>query len=350
MRGVDRFRWVLWRVVAGGLVAHVVFPWVFLLLGSRVGALGTAVGLLMPVLAYMLLRRGRLEAAFSVACVDITASAVLGTMFAGEGSGFLFYMMIPLVLAAFYPMRSWLVRWGWVAGLGIVYLALESVWLPRVGLMGWSVRTVRLLHGFNVMVVSTSVFVMAFLSAAVVGRTERELGEALRQMEGLALQDGLTGLPNRRATEEALDREAARGRRSGVPYCVVMADIDRFKSINDEYGHAVGDEVLRAVAGVLRDNVREQDVVGRWGGEEFLMVLPETGLERAAIAVERLRAQVERHAVRCLGRPVQVTMTFGVVSAGVECSCWQAVEAADRAMYDGKASGRNCVVVRPAEA
>lgn len=344
VRSSDRFRWVLWRVVVGGFVAHAAFAVVFALLGDAVVAGATAAALVMPAAAFGLLRWGRVEAAFSVACVDVVASAVLGTMFAGEGSGFLLYLLVPLLLAALHPRRSFVARWGWIAVLAAAYVVFELLWPATAALAEWSPGVVHLLHVFNAFVVSGAVVVMAVLSAAAVSRAERGLTEALGRMEGLALQDGLTGLLNRRAMERVLGREAARSGRSGRPYCVVMGDIDRFKGINDRYGHAFGDEVLRLVADCLRGGVRGQDLVGRWGGEEFLMVLPETGMEGASRLAERLRVEVEKLAVTRKGEAVGLSMTFGLASSAEGGSPEEIVVAADEAMYEGKSLGRNRVV------
>ncbi|MEJ2288122.1 MAG: GGDEF domain-containing protein [Deinococcales bacterium] len=338
-------------MVASGFAAHATFAVVFALLRDPVMAWATAAGLAMPTLAYLLLRRGSANAAFATACVDIALSAVLGTLFAGEASGFLFYVMVPLVLVALHPGRASLSRWAWVGLLGTVYVGFELLWPPMAGLARWPAHTIHLLHVFNVLVVSGAMVAMALLSAFTVTRAEHALVEALQRMESLALRDGLTDLLNRRAMEEALRRETGRSRRTGRGYSVLMADVDRFKKINDRYGHAFGDEVLRAVAARLRSGLREHDLVGRWGGEEFLMVLPETGIAGGARAAEKLRRVVEAKPVGMDGQSVQVTVTIGVASSDEGDAPADVVEAADAAMYDGKASGRNRVVAnRPRKA
>lgn len=339
-------------MVAGGFAAHAAFAVGFAVLGDRGVAAATAAALVLPAAAFLLMRARRAEAAFAVACTDITASAVLGTMFAGEASGFLLYLVVPLLLAALHARRSWLARWGWIALIAAAYVAFEVLWPSGAALAGWSSGVVHLLHVVNVLVVSGTVVVLAWLSAVAVSRAEQDLTKALRSMEDLALQDGLTGLLNRRAMERVLVREAARSARSGRPYCVVMADIDRFKGINDRFGHAFGDEVLRAVAGALGGGVRGQDLVGRWGGEEFLALLPETEAAGAAALTERLRVMVESLTTGVEGKRVRVTMTFGVAGSGGGGSYEEVVRAADAALYEGKDAGRNRVVTaaQPGEA
>lgn len=345
VRSVDRFRWILWRVVAGGFAAHAVFALVFAALGMPVAAGVTALGLVMPALAFELVRRGHTQTAFAAICLDITIFAVAGTILGGETSGFLFYVMVPLVLAALHPNRSTLHRWAWAAVLASTYGAFELLWPWHLGLAGWDPGAIHVLHVFNVLIVSGAMVATALLSAFAVTRAEGALTTALRDMERLAMRDALTALPNRRATEEALAREAGRCRRSGHAYSVLMGDIDCFKDINDRYGHAFGDEVLRSVAATLRSCVRDHDLVGRWGGEEFLLILPDTGPAEAAHVAEKLRRAVERQETGHEGHATKVTITLGIAGSEEGSTPETLIEVADSAMYRGKAAGRNRVVV-----
>jgi two-component system, cell cycle response regulator len=163
----------------------------------------------------------------------------------------------------------------------------------------------------------------------------RVLGEAARI-------DALTGLPNRRASAQALVVAATRARESGLPLAVALVDVDRFKSINDTYGHAAGDRVLCALAGRLSDRTGASGIVGRWGGEEFIAVLPDAGPDLAAAAAEALRDASAGHSVELGGNPLSVTVSVGWASSS-EATPEQLVELADAALYAAKADGRNCV-------
>jgi diguanylate cyclase (GGDEF)-like protein len=162
-------------------------------------------------------------------------------------------------------------------------------------------------------------------------------------VERQALVDGLTGLANRRAASDALHAEAARAERLETPLSVVLADLDGFKEVNDEYGHAVGDAVLRAFAEVLRDTLRESDLAGRWGGEEFLLLLPGADEEGAAQLAERVRVGL---AVRRIASVpgLRVTASFGVAEYAGEANTEQLVAAADDALYRAKRGGKDRVV------
>jgi diguanylate cyclase (GGDEF)-like protein len=161
-------------------------------------------------------------------------------------------------------------------------------------------------------------------------------------VERQALVDGLTGLANRRAASDALHAEAARAERLETPLSVVLADLDGFKDVNDVYGHAVGDEVLRVFAEVLRETLRESDVAGRWGGEEFLLLLPGADEEGAAQLADRVRRALAARNIP--GVPdLRVTASFGVAGYAGETNTEQLVAAADSALYRAKRAGKDRV-------
>ena len=154
--------------------------------------------------------------------------------------------------------------------------------------------------------------------------------------------DSLTGLPNQRASHETLQRMVAQSNRTGQPLSVLLLDLDRFKQVNDVFGHAAGDSVLAAVGVTLRSSIRDADFCGRFGGEEFIALLPDTDLAGAGIAAEKIRAGVEAVQVPSVKR--EITISIGVASAPVHGTDVEAVSRlADRALYTAKEAGRNRV-------
>ncbi|MBU0916312.1 MAG: GGDEF domain-containing protein [Gammaproteobacteria bacterium] len=168
------------------------------------------------------------------------------------------------------------------------------------------------------------------------------------RLQHLSQHDSLTGLLNRRAIENSLDKEAQRLQRFGEVYSVMLVDIDHFKRINDNLGHAAGDEVLRAVAAILKDHAREVDRVARYGGEEFCVLLPHTDHEGALQAAERLRSAVHRTDIPWQDEQICVTISTGLATAQDPDEPLHALlKRADDALYRAKTEGRNRVVAAP---
>jgi two-component system, cell cycle response regulator len=174
---------------------------------------------------------------------------------------------------------------------------------------------------------------------------------AQNDLQYAAAHDTLTGLWNRGAIFDLLRREVSRRQRTGDPLGVVMADIDYFKKINDTHGHLVGDEVLQEVTRRLAADVRPYDVVGRYGGEEFLIVFPGCTLANLIVGAERLRQSIASHPVETSAGPVAVTLSLGLASVEQDekdtLGCEGLLRAADEALYAAKARGRNRVEVGP---
>jgi two-component system, cell cycle response regulator len=182
-------------------------------------------------------------------------------------------------------------------------------------------------------------------AAARVKRLQDELRQRNEDLDRISRTDVLTGLHNRRHVEEYLAKLTSLARRNVEPMAVLVIDIDHFKSVNDTYGHDAGDAVLREVASRMLGSIRFEDMVGRWGGEEFLVVLPNTADQGAAELAERLRQVVADTPCRLTdGDAVQVTISVGCAASLID-DAGRLVRSADAAMYEAKQTGRNRVVV-----
>ena len=171
-------------------------------------------------------------------------------------------------------------------------------------------------------------------------RNLRRAEEFNSYLRDLANKDPLTGLRNRRALDEALAIESQRSRRYGTPLCALIVDIDHFKPINDTHGHPAGDEVLRHLSTIFRENSRSTDIVGRWGGEEFLILCPGISLSEGRTFAEKLRQTVERAS---FANDLSLTVSIGLAEFAANEPARTMIERADRALYRAKASGRNRV-------
>ena len=172
-----------------------------------------------------------------------------------------------------------------------------------------------------------------------------KLLEAYIKMEELAKTDALTGLSNRHDMYQKIKHETDRFERNEKPFTILMGDIDNFKKINDTYGHDAGDHVLTSVAALMTSTMRKQDIASRWGGEEFLILLPETDLEGGKKIAEILRDTIKKESIQYKNHNLNVTITIGLSVYNRVCDVNESIKEADKAMYLGKIRTKNCVVI-----
>lgn len=177
--------------------------------------------------------------------------------------------------------------------------------------------------------------ILKFLSGSDV---EAQYHETIYRM---TIVDGLTGVHNKRYLLEMLDREISRSRRHKRPLSLMMFDIDHFKEINDTFGHLAGDYVLKEMAQAVRNRLRPDDVVGRYGGEEFAIALPETSVQDGTDIADRLRQLIQDHQFEFEGEQIRVTVSAGVAELQEGMDVVQLIKAADTHLYEAKRSGRN---------
>ena len=177
-------------------------------------------------------------------------------------------------------------------------------------------------------------------------RTRTELQQRQRDLERMTRQDNLTGLFNRKTFTELTQLELDRAKRQGTPTSLLLVDLDHFKKVNDTHGHPAGDAVLRHVATLLGTGVRNTDLVGRLGGEEFIILLPATTIESAQRLAEKLRQRLQASPVLWVGKPIQMTASFGlaVSTTFLTLDFDTLYNTADKALYLAKSSGRNRVM------
>lgn len=203
--------------------------------------------------------------------------------------------------------------------------------------------------------VQTMAFILVLVSSSIIGgfihglrgklrQRNLELQEAMAKIEEMANLDSLTGIWNRRRLFHILSQEANRFSRAHAPFSVCLMDIDHFKQVNDAHGHQAGDEILRLIAREISGNLRCIDCFGRYGGEEFLMVLPQTTLEGATVKAERVRQQVESLRFPDISENFRVTISIGVAEYRVEEDIDDTLARADKCLYAAKDLGRNRIL------
>jgi diguanylate cyclase (GGDEF)-like protein len=325
-----------------GIFAHAAFVPLFLWIGAPMMAAFNVGSVSAWVIARVVNRRGHVRVATAIIVLEVLAHAALATFYVGWRSGFHYYVIPLLPFVIFNDQLRPRIVVAASSGILVAYVVLRIV-APEVGAVTAGALVMRAIEALNL--------VVPFLALALVSGYFRSASVDIEhRMEVLAMTDPLTALPNRRQMLDLLDRARAQVARGGEPFGVILGDIDGFKHINDTRGHEAGDHVLRTIATILRNRSRAQDVAARWGGEEFLFLLPRTDLSGAAVLAEQLRDAVARAEITFLGEPVRVTMTFGVSTFAPNRSVDDAVRLADAALYAGKGDGKNRVILETATA
>lgn len=269
--------------------------------------------------------------------VIVFAQSLLALIVLGPDAGFHYYLLATIP-ASFSRIGRPLAHKLLQTGLIVAFFLVSDSWISRhlPPLYPQSEAVLDALRYVNIVGVCAMLAVGAYVQALLIG----ESTAALRRIAAI---DALTGLLNRRSFVEIVEREMARRRRDGSALSLVLGDIDFFKRINDVHGHPAGDHVLKTVASRLPTVLREYDHVARWGGEEFIVLLPDTNLAHALIIAERLRAGIADSHLQFEGEAIPVTMTLGVAQYS-DGDDWHAIVArADEALYRGKHAGRNRV-------
>lgn len=306
----------------------------FLAIDAQVLGWMNLVSISMYLSAYLLVQRRQLHWAVMLIWLEAFPHAAIGTVALGWDSGFhyLLLMFIPSV-AMTSPRRGLHV---FLAAL-LVFLAgidlAARMWGPMAPISDANLAVLKWLN--------ITLFIVMF--SALASYYRNKITQAEQRLKVLATVDVLTGLHNRRHFESAAQRHLARGRRTGVGSAIVLGDVDFFKQINDTHGHDGGDLVLVAVARWLKQELREVDLLARWGGEEFVLLLHETQLADAVEVTERIRRAIESSHITHHATEIRCTMSFGVTELRQDDTLDGAIARADRALYRSKAQGRNQV-------
>ena len=315
------------------LATHALFAMFFLAIDVIGLALFNAASMLLYSSCAVLHRRLGNTLILAVVGLEVTAHAWLATATVGWAAGFHYYLFVFAPLVFINPR--------WTLWQKIVLLTLSS--LAYVEIHQWALvhpasvtlhrMVLSVVHDLNVLAVFGMLAYFAYYFSKSTQQTET-------QLQRLAATDPLTGLYNRRRMEDAAQHEIAKWHRTHMPLALAMFDVDNFKALNDRYGHAFGDITLRHIGECLRQALRGQDYAARWGGEEFVLLLPETTDEGASEVAERVRKLVSQP-IACGEHRVVVTLTGGLTAFRPGDNLKTALARADAALLDGKRAGKN---------
>jgi len=187
------------------------------------------------------------------------------------------------------------------------------------------------------------IILIMYIHEIAMDKAQKYEQDSLSVLEELSLNDALTGIANRRRINGLLDTEFERAKRYQTPFSIILFDIDHFKKINDTYGHLVGDNTLKSLSKLVNETIRKTEVVGRWGGEEFILILPESNINTSFLIAEKIRKIISKTKFKDLDG--SLTCSFGVSEYLLETTLDELIEQADQALYKAKENGRNMVCV-----
>ena len=313
------------------------------ILNANLGALVGTVSVLFYGLIYLATQNAALIKAALVSfpfCAVYAAvpGLVFSIMWVAQGTYLelhYYFLLLGLVPSMFFPLRQWrALVFLFVLSICLFVYAQYVSMAPDAAIYGlpeWLVVAMRASYKATTLLTMLFVVLLAEYSAST--------NEA--RLETLSATDRLTRVANRLRIDEVLDYEFSRGQSGVNRFAVILLDVDHFKSVNDTYGHPVGDAVLVAVSQVIQANVRGQDLVGRWGGEEFLVICRDATVDTAQALAEKLRSALQNHAIAVTGPK---TASFGVTAYRTGDRIADVVNRADAALYRAKEGGRNRVV------
>ncbi len=292
---------------------------------------------------------------YGIAIVMLGAGVVIAAIDQMVTTNITPYLVVCLIVGAVFLIRPVYALVLYLSSYGLFYLLIDLPAVSRDVLLSNRVNGITAIGiGFALSLLLWRYSSANILQQRRIESQQQELERMNGELHKMAFTDSLTGLPNRRYFDEVIRRELAFMKRKGHVSSIIVADLDHFKDINDTYGHFVGDEVLRQTAELLSGALRKSDVISRLGGEEFILMLPETPLAGAYTLAEKLREKVEEHEFQLEGNVVRVTASFGVAQLNADDprTLTHYFVEADKAMYRAKERGRNKVepVAQPSEA
>jgi diguanylate cyclase len=288
-------------------------------------------------------RRGLIQAAFLVGVLNSTVFALLMTWLLGWSSGFFFMalLIIPIIFHNSYWSQG--VKMTLAFAILAVILGLFILSWQQASYWALDDKLLKILAMINLVITVLVLAITGHYFETSAADAEKALIQANKKLASLATTDPVTNLVNRRIILSRIEQEKNRMERGSKPFTLIMVDVDNFKQINDEYGHSGGDYVLVNLAEAISLTLRKQDEVARWGGDEFLIMLPETDVEGGVFVAEKIRTKIIETPFLYRDLEIPVTITLGVGACEPGSGVGSCIRKADQALYAGKQAGKNRV-------
>lgn len=316
-------------VFTGLLLANFqIYPWLL-----SITLFGALIAVFINVVIYFSTRQLK-NCSIGIALTVLLLSILLVYTGGKENTALYWIMFYPVVVFTMLGVRSGLI----LTGLAVSAIAFQ-LYGPDFGQATYGqTEKSRFLFGFSLVVL------FALISEYYRDQSHQAITSITYNQKQKANTDALTGLPNRRFIDAILLTKMEKSTSEFLPMAVLMCDVDRFKTVNDNYGHDIGDKALMHIAKLMQNQLRYSDVVARYGGEEFIICLPHASMRQALKIAEKLRKNIEDHPVNLdNGEELSLTASFGVAEVHSVVAFYNAVKQADEALYSAKRSGRNRV-------
>ncbi|MCI0653428.1 MAG: GGDEF domain-containing protein [Methylococcaceae bacterium] len=323
-----------------GIVVHLILIPLFYWLNQILLSLLNVLSSLMWIGAWLVNRRGSHNSAVFLMTSELILHTTLVVPIAGWHTGFQYYLFAAIPFTLFNNKLAGYTVVMISVAMCVLFMMLDIYTHDQAPNLVLSSDLVSIINNINIIISFTALCVISYFFRLASLQLEEEL-------EKQAYTDPLTGLYNRRSMTDFLTRQAALSVRNQSNLTIIFVDIDHFKKINDTYGHDCGDSILGAVANFIRQHLRKTDTLARWGGEEFLILLPDTDLNGARAIAEKIRAAITEQRFSVENYELTVTLTFGVCQHAKDRPIEDSIKCADIALYNGKQAGRNIVMSYP---
>lgn len=323
-----------------GIAVHLILIPLFYWLNLEILSLFNVLSSLMWIYAWLSNRDERHNLAIFLMTSEVILHTMVVVPITGWHAGFQYYLFAAVPFTLFNNKLEGSIIVLVSVGLCALFVMLSIYTHNIPSGLTLSHDVVSIFNNVNIIISFTALCVISYFFRLASSQLENEL-------EKQAHTDPLTGLYNRRRMTDVLVRHEALTARYSSALSIVFVDIDHFKKINDKYGHDCGDYVLGAVANFISQRLRKTDIVARWGGEEFLILLPGTNLDGARLISEKIRAAIGEQTFQVGGQSLVVTMTFGICQHQADRPLEESLKYADMALYKGKQAGRNIVMSHP---
>lgn len=320
-----------------GIAVHLVLIPLFFSLGLKFLAFLNVISSAMWIMGWRYNRLGNYELAIILMISEVVMHTIFVVPALGWHAGFQYYLLGAIPFSLFNNKFNGKAIILISVSLCVTFVVLDAKTHDLLQNPALSASLIRIMNYTNIVISFTAVALISYYFRLASITLEDEL-------EKLAHTDSLTGLYNRRRMQEILELQRSVSARSGLGFTLVFVDIDHFKKFNDTYGHCCGDYILCEAAFFMKNHLRQGDALARWGGEEFLMMLPNTNIEGARTIAEKIRRAIAEKRFELAGQAFSVTMTFGLAEHEDETSIDESLKRADDALYRGKEAGRNLIM------